>query len=251
MIEHFLDKIHHNDCLDFMPQLPDDSIDSVITDPPYNLAYQYHEYKDNLDWQEYFNWQLKIVQQAARLLKSSGSLLWLNYPEVAARMWALISEQVPELQPVKWITWIYHQHTGGKPLRRATRAWLWFSKGEPYIGEDALGGIYRNPTDKRIREMILLGHQPVDYDWWFYEQVKNVSMEKTQHPCQLPLAMVLRLVEMVTPKGGIVLDPFCGSGTTPVAAKKSACRWIGIESDAAYVELATKRLKVVPEDQLL
>lgn len=236
--------------MDVMSQLPEKSIDSFIVDPPYNIGYDYNEYSDRLNWDEYFEWQLQIFAEAARLLKPTGSILWLNYPMIAAKIWATIAE-LSLLTPISWITWIYHQHTGGTPLRRATRAWLWFSAGNsPYIDSEALAGEYRNPTDKRVREMIERGHRPVDYDWWFYEQVKNVSPEKIAHPCQLPLAMILRLVKMVTPPDGIVLDPFSGSGTTPVAAKKLSRRWIGVELDKTYVQRSRERLKATSSDLL-
>jgi len=242
------DVIIHGDALYIMSSFSDASFDSVITDPPYNLSFSYNEYKDHLPWAEYFSWQVEIAKEAARLLKPGGSFLWLNYPEVAAQMWGKMLEEVPELSPVKWLTWVYHQHTGGKPLRRATRAWLWFAKGDPYVDTEAVAGEYRNPNDKRIRGRVEQGFLPVDYDWWFYEQVKNVSAEKTAHPCQLPLAMVIRLVQMVTPVGGVVLDPFSGSGTTPVAAKKLGRHYVGIEKDELYVKMSRERLMAVSGD---
>lgn len=242
------DTIIHGDCTDILPTLSDACIDSFISDPPYNIDYNYSTYQDSLEWDKYFEWQLDIIKQGSRLLKPSGSLLWLNYPESAAIMWAKIIQEIPELTPVKWLTWVYHQHTGGKPLRRATRAWIWFSKGEPYIDPEAVAGEYRNPNDKRIAGRVEQGFLPVDYDWWFYEQVKNVSSEKTGHPCQLPLAMMLRIVQMVTPVGGIMLDPFSGSGTAPVAAKKLGRHYVGIEKDEKYVALSRERLSVVSRD---
>jgi site-specific DNA-methyltransferase (adenine-specific) len=242
------DSIIHADCMDVLPNIQSNFVDAYLIDPPYNISYAYNEYKDNRQWDEYFAWQLSIVKEAVRTLKPSGSVLWLNYPEPAAVFYSLICQEVQGLQPVEMITWIYHQHTGGKPLRRATRLWLWFSKGEPWIDQEALLGEYRNPNDKRIRARVDQGSSPVDYDWWFYEQVKNVSSEKINHPCQLPLAMIMRLLQMVVPPQGLVVDPFSGSGTTPVAAKKLGRHWIGIESDKTYYTESIIRLQATVED---
>lgn len=245
-----LDTIIQGDCLEIMRKMEDFSINSVVADPPYNIGFVgYNEYKDSMDIDDYLKWQLEIFKESSRLLKNKGSILWLNYPEVAARIWELVISEVPSLVPQKIITWIYHQHTGGKPLRRGTRLWLWFSKGiDPYIDEDALQGRYRNPGDKRIRKRIELGLSPVDVDWWFYEQVKNVSPEKTFHPCQLPIEMVSRIVKMVTSEGGIVLDCFAGSATTCEAAVVNKCHYIGIEKDQHYVDVAHDRMKgMIPD----
>ena len=116
------------------------------------------------------------------------------------------------------------------------------AKGEPFYNADAACGQYKNPTDRRVRRLIERGQRPVGYDWWHYEQVKNVSAEKTAHPCQLPEQMVTRVVSLVTPPGGIVLDPFCGSGTTCVAAKREGMNYIGIDISEEYCEIARKRV---------
>jgi len=245
-----IDQIICDDCLSILPQIQDSSVDSVIMDSPYNIGYSYNTYSDNLSWDDYYNWQLSIIAEGFRILKTGGSLLWLHYPENAAKMLAIVQEELGDFFLHEWITWIYHQHTGGKPLRKASRVWLWFSKGEPFVNEKCLFGEYRNPNDKRIKVRIDQGLSPVDYDWWFYEQVKNVSSEKVDHPCQLPLAMVLRLVEMVTPPGGVTVDPFAGSGTVCVAAKKLSCHWIGIEKDEKYAADSTQRVADVAADIL-
>jgi site-specific DNA-methyltransferase (adenine-specific) len=218
------------------------SFDAVIADPPYNIGYSYATYRDDLDWQDYFIGQLDLFREAGRLLRDGGSILWLNYPEVAARLWAAVIEDVPELNAVEWLTWVYHQHTGGSPFRKGTRAWLWFAKGQPYVSDDALRGEYRNPNDARIRRLIEAGEKPVDVDWWLMEQVKNVCPEKTEHPCQIPEAMVKRLVSMVCPPDGKVLDPYVGSGTTGVACAELGRDFVGIELDPGYCAIARKRI---------
>ena len=236
-----LNTIIQGDCLDVMRGWPDNCVEAVVTDPPYNIGYGYDVYADNLDDEDYYRWQLAVVDECARLLRPSGSVLYLQYPEFASRMfWAAHESTV--LTGHKLIAWIYHPHTGGIPLRKGTRLWAWLSKGDPFYNMDATYGQYRNPDDPRIRVRIEDGQRPIDYDWWCYEQVKNVSLEKTAHPCQLPEQMIRRVVSLVTPKGGTVLDPFCGSGTTCVAAKREGFDYIGIDISPEYCEIARRRV---------
>lgn len=224
-------------------------INSLLTDPPYNIGYKYKTYKDNLSWKEYYSWQINTLLEVKKILKPNGSILYLNYPEQAAIIWTKL---IGDYKPIKWINWIYHQHTGGKPLRKASRAWIWMSKNDfPYVGEESLRGEYRNPTDKRIQENMAKGMRPIDYDWWEYEvddywmceQVKNVSKDKTSHPCQLPIEMIMRLVQVTCPEEGTVLDTYMGSGTTGVACVQTNRKFIGIEQDNEYFEIAVNRIK--------
>jgi site-specific DNA-methyltransferase (adenine-specific) len=232
-------QLYCSDCRLILPKLGH-CADAAIVDPPYNIGFRYNSYKDRMVWAEYLAWQEDVMVAAKNALKSDASILYLNYPETAAEMWARLRQHY---DPIEWINWIYHTHTGGTPLRRGSRAWLWLAQGNPYIGNEALRGQYRNPNDKRIREQIQKGLAPIDYDWWWYEQVKNVSPEKTSHPCQLPIEMVERLVRLTCPIGGTVIDPFMGSGTTGEACVRSGRRFIGIEMDGEYFQIAVERIE--------
>lgn len=79
------------------------------------------------------------------------------------------------------------------------------------------------------------------YDWWNINQVKNVSKEKTAHPCQMPLE-VMRNIIGILPKDCLVIDPFMGSGTTGVACKEIGVDFIGIELVPEYYEIAKERI---------
>lgn len=101
---------------------------------------------------------------------------------------------------------------------------------------------YKNPTDKRIRELVASGSKgsPL-YDWWQIQQVKNVSKDKQRHPCQMPLEVMERIVGIL-PDDAVILDPFMGSGTTGVACRELGREFIGIELDADYFDIARRRI---------
>ena len=108
---------------------------------------------------------------------------------------------------------------------------------------------YKNPNDKRIKERIAKGCKGAKlYDWWNINQVKNVSKDKTQHPCQMPLEVMKRIIGIL-PDNALIIDPFMGSGTTGVAViemnkEQNVNRsFIGIEIDKEYFNIAKKRIE--------
>ena len=82
------------------------------------------------------------------------------------------------------------------------------------------------------------------YDWWNVNIVKNVSKEKTAHPCQMPLQVMKNIIGIL-PDDYVIIDPFMGSGTTGVACRYLNRKFIGIELDKEYYEIAYKRISEV------
>ena len=103
---------------------------------------------------------------------------------------------------------------------------------------------YKNPNDKRIKQRIAEGKTGAKlYDWWNINQVKNVSKDKTAHPCQMPLEVMKNIIGILPPEATII-DPFMGSGTTGLACKEFGRNFIGIELDEKYFSIAKERLGV-------
>lgn len=101
---------------------------------------------------------------------------------------------------------------------------------------------YKNPNDKRIKARIAQGKLGCKlYDWWNINQIKNVSKEKTKHPCQMPIQVMKNIVGII-PKNFIIIDPFMGSGTTGVACKQLGYKFIGCEIDKDYFQIAKSRI---------
>src|SRR5690348_138411 len=167
-------KIHQGECLTWLPSQGERSFQAIILDPPYNVGYRYASYRDSKPPHEYLYEQMLVLARCERLLKPGGSLFYLNYPEFAGEIWG----RADFMKKVKWLSWVYHSHLTGKPLRKGSRAWLWFSKGEPFFNPEAFQGEDRNPADPRIKERITKGLKPVGYDWFDQEPVKNTSREK-------------------------------------------------------------------------
>jgi site-specific DNA-methyltransferase (adenine-specific) len=232
-------KIDNQECLTWLSSQGEGSYQVIVLDPPYNVNYRYSSYRDNKSPHEYLFEQLLVLAKCERLLKPGGSLFYLNYPEFAGEIWG----RVEFLKKVKWLSWVYHPHLGGKPLRKGSRAWLWFAKGEPMINPEAFMGEYRNQEDPRIQERIAKGLKPVGLDWFVQEPIKNTSREKREHPCQVPESMVERFILGTSNPGDRVGDCYTGSGTTGICAIRHGRSFEGCEIDPAYVEVANKAIQ--------
>lgn len=201
----------------------------IVTDPPFNINYKYNKYKDNLPEDDYYTMLEKI-------LKDFKSVV-IHYPENLYK----ISFQIGKF-PTKIVSWVYNSNTSKQHRDIA------FFDIKPDFNK--VKQPYKNLNDKRIKQRIAEGKIGAKlYDWWNINQVKNVSKEKTKHPCQMPLEVMENIIGIL-PEEYIILDPFMGSGTTGVACKKLDRNFIGIEIDKEYFEIAKSRLNEPKQENL-
>lgn len=200
----------------------------IVTDPPFNINYKYNTYNDNMEEDEYY----EMLDFYFHYLPS----VVIHYPENLYK----IAFQIGKF-PEKIISWVYNSNT-----RKQHRDIAFFDI-KPDMSK--VRQPYKNPNDKRIKERIARGCKGAKlYDWWEINQVKNVSKEKTEHPCQMPLEVMKRIIGIL-PYDCLIIDPFMGSGTTGVAVldmnkEQNADRdFIGIEIDKKYFEIAKKRIE--------
>lgn len=193
----------------------------IVTDPPFNIGYHYRSYKDKVDNAEY-------MEMLSTLIMGRKSVV-IHYPE---RLYELAMES--NLMPARVVSWVYNSNT---PRQHRDIAFFNITPDFSKVRQP-----YKNPNDKRIKERIAGGALGAKlYDWWNINQVKNTSAEKTEHPCQMPLEVMKRIIGIL-PEDATILDPFMGSGTTGVAAKELGRSFIGIELDEKYFKTAEKRI---------
>lgn len=139
------------------------------------------------------------------------------------------------IAPTKIVSWVYNSNT-----KRQHRVIAYYGIQPDF---SLVKQPYKNPKDKRVAERIANGSKGTDlYDWWNVNQVKNVSKEKTSHPCQMPLEVMEKAIGII-PGEYTIIDPFMGSGTTGVACKKQNKNFIGIEIDSEYFNIAKNRIE--------
>lgn len=196
----------------------------IVTDPPFNIGYHYKGYKDRIETEQY-------LKQVGDILSLAPSVL-IHYPEDVVRL----SMQINKV-PNRIVSWVYNSNT-----KRQHRdiAFYGFDPDFSKVKQP-----YKNPNDKRIKALIANGSQGTNiYDWWNINQIKNVSKEKTIHPCQMPLEVMDRIIKLL-PQGVNVIDPYCGSGTTGIACVNNNIDFIGIDIVPEYAELAEERIREV------
>lgn len=220
-----LNKLYNIRFQDGLSQLP--KIDLVVTDPPYNIDFKYNDYKDKLIEDEYIN-MLKVLGEFP--------LAIIHYPEETMRYF-IPAFGVPDEVAI----WCYNSN-----LPRQSRLINFYGCDVDF---KKVKQPYKNPNDKRIQERIKNGSTGTRlYDWFSDIQlVKNVSKEKTNHPCPVPVKLMERIILLTTNEGDTVMDPFMGSGTTAIACLNTNRNFIGFEIDSTYYEESVKRVKECQE----
>ena len=200
----------------------------IVSDPPFNINYKYNTYSDNMDEDSYF-------EMLDFFFKDYPSVV-IHYPEQLYKL----SFQIGKF-PEKVISWVYNSNTGKQHRDIA------FFDIKPDMSK--VRQPYKNPNDKRIKERIAKGCKGAKlYDWWNVNQVKNVSKEKTEHPCQMPLEVMKNIIGIL-PDDCLIIDPFMGSGTTGLAVLEMNKEqhvdrdFIGIELDEKYFKIAKERIE--------
>ncbi|WP_046745345.1 DNA-methyltransferase [Kordia zhangzhouensis] len=251
------------DCLDVMGKIPEESINTIVTSPPYNLDKKYGKYNDNRPLEEWEELIDNVAKKANKILCKDGSFL-LNVSPIPDKK----TKEIIPLDAIAYFIFkkngfylrnsiIWHFNNMQNCTNRLSGRWesiLWFVKDIksykfnldeiriPYITKNdkrLVGGKGRNPTDTWNFDI-------PSSDFWYFDRVNNMTKNKlglTKHPCIYPTPMIERIIKMTTDKNDIVLDPFLGSGTTLVAAQKLERVGLGIELDEEYSEIINKRVQ--------
>lgn len=242
--------LNHGDCLNFLKRIPDNSVQLVISSPPYNIG---QEYEKRISLEEYLSFQKKVITECVRILKPTGSICWQvgNYKEKRENipldiiLYPIFKELNLKLK--NRLIWHFEGGLGGnRRFYKRYETILWFVKSDNYIfnlDPVRIPRIYKQKkkTGKLIGHQ--LGKNPGDV--WDIPLVNNFHVEKTSHPCQYPVGLVERLVLALSNKGDIVLDPFLGSGTTAVASLLHNRKCIGVEKESSYIKTANERISKV------
>ena len=239
-----VNEIVTGDCVAHMDSLPAGCVDLAFADPPYNIGYRYDVYRDRKPREAYLAWTEAWLGATCRLLKPTGSLFVAIGDEYAAEMKARLDALGLTMR--NWLVWHY---TFGPHCERK------FGRGHAHIlyyvkdrknftfNADAVRIPSARQTAYKDKRANPKGRVPPDV--WTFPRVCGTFRERTGHPCQLPEAMLERVVLAASDPGGLVLDPFAGSGTTLAAAKRLGRRWLGFELSEDYARAARERLEKV------
>lgn len=224
--------------------IPDESIDLIVTSPPYNIDIAYRTSKDDIPYEEYLAFSKRWLEKTLGLMKADGRLC-LNIPLDKNRR-GQQSVYADIISLAKKAGWNYHATiiwNEGNISRRT--AWGSFrSARAPYViaPVEAIAILYRSDWRKnRKGDSDILKEEFIEWTnglWTF----SGESRKKIGHPSPFPLELPLRCIKLFSFIGDTVLDPFLGSGTTLLACRQLKRRGIGVDVDEAYCALARNRL---------
>lgn len=242
-----LDTVFLGDVFDLMKQLPDESVDMIFSDPDYNVGIKYNGKSYTRSFEEYIEWYIELAKESLRVLKKDGNMFLINYPKQNAYLRVLFLDKA--CYDVHDYVWVYNTNVGHSPKRFTTahRSILHVRKDKNNrFYKEQVAQPYQNPTDKRILARMAQGHKGrMPYSWFYFDLVKNVSKEKTEHPCQIPQKLSEMLILSCTKPGDIVLVHFGGSGSELEVCKRLGRHFLSAEIDPKYHEIILDRINTL------
>jgi site-specific DNA-methyltransferase (adenine-specific) len=229
------------DCVNVLESAPPAWADLIFADPPFNIGVKYNSpFNDRR--MDYDLWTYAWVDQCHRALKSAGSL-WIAIGDEFVDT-VLAACRRAGLYRRNWIVWHYTfgQHLSAKFGRSKTHLLYYTRKAREFTwNPDAIReqSARQRAGDKRADPR---GRVPCDV--WTYPRVCGTFKERVAwHPCQMPRALLRRIILATSNPGDMVLDPFAGSGTTALECQATGRRWVGIELSADYAAKAMERIR--------
>lgn len=261
-------QLWHGDCIEYLKSLKSESIDLIFADPPYNIK---KATWDNFESQEdYITFSMNWIEQAERILKPTGTLYICGFSEILSDIKHPASKI---FQSCRWIVWHYKNKANlGKDWGRSHESILHFRKSKTFtFNIDNIRIPYSEHTikypnhpqaetsqygkgkkDSSVWQPNPSGAKPKDVleiplDMIEIPTTCNGMHEKTPHPTQKPEELLRKIILASSNTGDTVLDPFCGSGTTPVCSEQLKRKWLGCDLSSEYLDWAIKRLELVED----
>lgn len=240
--------VHNCDIMDGFKSIPNDSIDLIVTSPPYNVNIDYDSWDDALPKDEYFQWVESWLKECYRVLKDDGRiainiLMEANMKQCSERVF-VPSEywNIMKLVGFHWFGLIHLEELSSQ--RPKLTAWgSWLSPSSPYIynPDECVLLCYKN-VSKKINQgqTDLTKEEFIEYTgarWKYKPETKGLT--KANFSLDIPT----KAIKILTYKGETVLDPFTGSGTTGVAAIQTDRKFIGFEISPKYHAIAVDRIQ--------
>ena len=242
--------LRNQDFLEGVKTLPDKSIDLVIADPPYGLGKDYGNDSDMKTSDEIVKWTLKWIDLVIPKIKATGNLYifttWRNSPEI----FSAIKKRMIMINEIVWDRRVPSMGGSTRRFSSVHDTIGYFAISENYYFDIDSVRIPYDPETKKARtrsifkgaKWLELGYNPKDV--WSVSRLHRLHSERENHPTQKPLEIIERMIKASSPKKGIILDPFGGSGTTIEASIKNDRFCIMFEINPDYCEIIKKRIEV-------
>jgi adenine-specific DNA-methyltransferase len=250
-----------SDCNEFIKTLPAESVDLTVSSPPYFMGKAYDK---STKIEDFIEAHKSLLPELLRVTKPGGSLCWqVGYhikDGVTTPLDFLVHgifSSSGALQLRNRIIWTFGHglHTQRRFSGRHETI-LWYTKGDGYyfdldrvrVPQKYPGKVAYVGKRKGQPSGNPLGKNPADV--WDIPNVKALHVEKTEHPCQFPVALAQRLVRGLSPANGRVFDPFMGAGSSGIAALLEKRKFVGVEINKAYYDIAHSRCELAFNEKI-
>jgi site-specific DNA-methyltransferase (adenine-specific) len=258
------------DCIEQLQKLPAGCVDLVFADPPFNIGYKYDVYDDQKSVSEYLDWSRQWMKEVQRVLAPSGTF-WLAIGDDFVAELKVLAHRDIGFHLRNWVIWYYTfgVHCTKKFTRSHTHLIYFVQDQESFTFNDAeirvpsarqlvYGDKRANPQGRLPDDTWILRPQDVpesfqaEGDTWYFPRVAGTFKQRAGfHGCQMPEQLLGRILTACSHPGDLVLDPFSGSGSTLVVAKKLNRTFLGFELSTDYVGQIEARLTATKVGQPL
>jgi len=264
-------KIINDNCVDVMSKMPNDSIDLIVTSPPYNVGIDYDSCDDRMSMEDYWEWTKEWLTESFKVLKDDGRIAVnipyeVNVQDRGGRV-LFMSEFWAIMKKIGFNFYGLVDLDENSPHRSKTTAWgSWMSPSSPYIynPKECVILAYKKDRIKKIKgesqwtgemtdieqedgsikkKMVYQDEDKKEFMSLVYGQWEYFADTKQQTKATFSMDIPMRALKILTYKNDIILDPFTGSGTSLVAAEILGRRWIGIELSPNYCKVAQERVQ--------
>jgi DNA modification methylase len=269
-LEKMKNTLHHGDCIAGMAQLDAGCVDLVFADPPFNIGYDYDAYHDKRKAEDYLDWSKRWGEHIVRVLKPAGAF-WLAIGDDFAAELKILFQKELGLTCRSWVIWYYTFGVNCTKKFSRSHTHLFHFVMDPKhftFNADAIRVpsarqlVYadvravekgRLPDDTWIlRPQDMPEGFQSDENTWYFPRVCGTFKERAGfHGCQMPERLLGRIIQVSSNQGDVVLDPFAGSGSTLIVAKKLGRRYLGYEVSENYHQQVSARLDAVKVGQAL
>ena len=246
-----IDSVLNIDALQGIKQIEDDSLDLIIADPPYGLGKDYGNDSDKQPKRQFLKWTEEWLELIIPKIRSTGSLYFFATWRYSPEIFVFLKKRLIMLNEIIWNRKV--PSMGGSTRRYSSvhDTIGFFTKTENYFFDlDAVRIPYDKETKKARTRSIFVGKKwlEVGYnpkDVWSVSRLHRIHSEREDHPTQKPLEIIERMVRASCPIGGLVCDPFAGSGTTIEACIRNQRHYIAFEINPKYHRIIEERIKKV------
>jgi site-specific DNA-methyltransferase (adenine-specific) len=273
MIENYINQVINGDCVEVMSQMPEGSIDLIVTSPPYGVNIAYDTHDDDMFFWEYKAFSRQWLEEAFRVLKDDGRIA-LNIPYEINRQAKggrifFVSEVYQIMKEIGFNFFGIVDLEEDSPHRSKTTAWgSWMSPSSPYIynPKECIVLAYKKHHIKKVKgepqwkgeptiteegktKMVYKEEDKKDFMELVFGQWKYLNDSRPMTKATFSMDIPTKAIKILSYKNDIVLDPFNGSGTSCVAAEVLDRRWIGIELSENYTKIARERIQSFVEQK--